>query len=372
MKEDLNNYMEEEWKDLAVEGCEDRYSISSYSRVYDKQNQKYVAQVLTGVPQYYYVNLHPTGGKRILRRVHNLMGKIFLPNPDGYKIVDHIDTNKYNNSLDNLRWTNYHGNARNLVNQRLIFGEVLVDWCNKNNISIHILQNIKDSFELESFEKAYEMYSDKSYLIPYHEDENTSYTKEQFLEECNLSAKELKVLRSKGISKEDILKGYRYSLPDRSTFGIECEGTWYPSSEYIGVCYNLCTDTLRNRLSEGFTVKQSIEYIKSYGKYEYKGEMYSLQELSEISNIRLETLKDRIYNKKWSVEKAVDTPKLKSKYFLFNGKRVTKKTIFEHFDIKPKTANSMHVRDKYKHMSLCEFLETKYQIDLSNYSITPL
>ena len=68
----------------------------------------------------------------------------------------------------------------------------------------------------------------------------------------------------------------------------------------------------------------------------------------------------------------MDTPKLKSKYFMFNGERVTKKTIFEHFDIKPKTANTTHSKDKYKHMPLCEFLETKYQIDLSNYSITPL
>lgn len=373
MKEDLsNNYMEEEWRDLETEGCGDRYSISSYSRVYDKQNQKYVSQVLTGIPQYYYVNLQPTGGKRLLRRVHNLVAKVFIPNPCKHKIVDHKDNNRYNNSLDNLRWTTSKGNSRNLLNQRLIFGEVLIDWCKTNTVSASILQNIKDSFELDSFEKAYDMYLDKSYLKTYYQNGNESYTRGQYLEECGLSSKELKVLRSKGISKEDILKGYRYPLPDRNTFGIECEGTWYPSSEYIGVHYNLCADTIRNKLSEGFTVKQAIEYIKSYGKYEYKGVMYSLQELSKISNIRLETLKDRIYNKKWGVEKAVDTPKLKSKYFMFNGEQVTKKAIFEHFSINPRSANSAHSKIKYKHMSLCDFLETKYKIDLSNCSIIPL
>ena len=47
-------------------------------------------------------------------RVHVIFAHCFIPNPDNYKYVNHIDSNKLNNSLDNLEWcTNsynvYHG-----------------------------------------------------------------------------------------------------------------------------------------------------------------------------------------------------------------------------------------------------------------------
>lgn len=37
-------------------------------------------------------------------RVHRLFAELFIPNPNGYKYVNHIDSNKLNNSLDNLEW----------------------------------------------------------------------------------------------------------------------------------------------------------------------------------------------------------------------------------------------------------------------------
>lgn len=42
------------------------------------------------------------GGKKIL--VHRLVARAFIPNPDNLPIVDHIDENKQNNSVSNLRW----------------------------------------------------------------------------------------------------------------------------------------------------------------------------------------------------------------------------------------------------------------------------
>lgn len=47
-------------------------------------------------------------------RVHVILAHCFIPNPNGYKYINHIDSNKLNNSLDNLEWcTNsynvYHG-----------------------------------------------------------------------------------------------------------------------------------------------------------------------------------------------------------------------------------------------------------------------
>ena len=37
-------------------------------------------------------------------RVHVLFAHLFIPNPNNYKYVNHIDSNKLNNSLENLEW----------------------------------------------------------------------------------------------------------------------------------------------------------------------------------------------------------------------------------------------------------------------------
>jgi hypothetical protein len=36
--------------------------------------------------------------------IHRLLAQHFIPNPDNKSEVEHIDKNKLNNSLDNLRW----------------------------------------------------------------------------------------------------------------------------------------------------------------------------------------------------------------------------------------------------------------------------
>lgn len=46
--------------------------------------------------------------------IHRLLAKHFIPNPDNKKYVDHIDRNKLNNCLTNLRWVN--GTENNLNN----------------------------------------------------------------------------------------------------------------------------------------------------------------------------------------------------------------------------------------------------------------
>lgn len=67
-----------------------------------------------GSDGYYQVSRRDENGKPFHIRVHVLYATLFIPNPENYKYINHIDSNKLNNSLNNLEWcTNsynvYHG-----------------------------------------------------------------------------------------------------------------------------------------------------------------------------------------------------------------------------------------------------------------------
>lgn len=46
-------------------------------------------------------------------RVHRIIAETWVPNPEGKKYVDHIDTNKCNNDASNLRWVTASENILN-------------------------------------------------------------------------------------------------------------------------------------------------------------------------------------------------------------------------------------------------------------------
>ena len=52
-------------------------------------------------------------GKTYPKLVHRLVATAFIPNPDGKPVVDHIDTNPFNNCVDNLRWVTVQENCNN-------------------------------------------------------------------------------------------------------------------------------------------------------------------------------------------------------------------------------------------------------------------
>jgi hypothetical protein len=50
--------------------------------------------------------------------VHRLVAEAFIPNPNGYTDVDHIDGNKLNNNVENLQWLSRGDNIRKAGNKR--------------------------------------------------------------------------------------------------------------------------------------------------------------------------------------------------------------------------------------------------------------
>jgi len=60
--------------------------------------------------EYLYFSAGRTAGKI---NIHRVMGEVFLPNPNNLRNIDHIDRNKQNNKLENLRWFSQQDNMLN-------------------------------------------------------------------------------------------------------------------------------------------------------------------------------------------------------------------------------------------------------------------
>lgn len=84
--------------------------ISSKGRVWTLTYNRELKPHLTN-RGYKRVNLSKDKAvKRV--HVHRLVAEAFVPNPNGYDTVDHIDGNKLNNNADNLQWLSRGDNIR--------------------------------------------------------------------------------------------------------------------------------------------------------------------------------------------------------------------------------------------------------------------
>jgi hypothetical protein len=133
----------EEWRD--IEGYENVYQISNLGRVKSlpriimrnngnsmdiKSRIKNICISVTGYPS---VNL-TVNNKNVVRKIHILIAKAFIPNPDNLPYVCHKNDIKTDNSLDNLYWGTPKDNVKDCIE-------------NGNRIDSNIL-NIEDVKEI--------------------------------------------------------------------------------------------------------------------------------------------------------------------------------------------------------------------------------
>lgn len=118
--------MQEEWR--SINGFEGLYEISSFGQVKSlakdvinnggtqHRKERILKQNISKTKHCTVVLCKE--GHTYVRLVHRLVAEAFIPNPYNKPVVDHIDTNPSNNSVENLRWATVQENALNPLTRK--------------------------------------------------------------------------------------------------------------------------------------------------------------------------------------------------------------------------------------------------------------
>ena len=99
----------EEWRP-----CEEypQFEVSNKGAVRRTDNKCY----MKGTKRYGYITIAASKSSRI--GIHRLVAKAFIPNPDNKPFVDHINTDRSDNRVENLRWSDPKENMNNEETKR--------------------------------------------------------------------------------------------------------------------------------------------------------------------------------------------------------------------------------------------------------------
>nr|DAN20285.1 MAG TPA: homing endonuclease [Caudoviricetes sp.] len=101
------------WKQLDM--FDGRFYISEYGDVYNSVTDHMLTPYLSN-KGYKMVDLN-YNGQRQKYYVHRLVAFTYLPNPENYPIVLHLDSNPLNCHFSNLKWGTYSENNKQAVRE---------------------------------------------------------------------------------------------------------------------------------------------------------------------------------------------------------------------------------------------------------------
>ena len=109
----------EQWKTVEIDGVTYKdYEVSTKGRIRNVKTGRILKQQKTKIG-YLQIGL-PKDKKKKWFLVHRLVATAFIPNPHGLTDVDHIDKNRQNNCVENLRWLSHENNLPDSLKQRRV------------------------------------------------------------------------------------------------------------------------------------------------------------------------------------------------------------------------------------------------------------
>ena len=108
----------EKWKKLKDSSYEElkklkKYEVSNYGNIRDSKTKSKLTD--DSINEHGYIQYPLTYSQEYLKRIHRLVLMAFnIPRNDYQTEVDHIDTDKTNNRLDNLQWCTSKENSNNI------------------------------------------------------------------------------------------------------------------------------------------------------------------------------------------------------------------------------------------------------------------
>lgn len=93
------------------------YAINKNGDIKNTKTNKLLKPSLNKKNKYYYVCLCKDGKRKNNQKIHKLVAETFLTKPNEKYVVDHINNNKTDNRVENLRFVSYAENNRNKTKQ---------------------------------------------------------------------------------------------------------------------------------------------------------------------------------------------------------------------------------------------------------------
>lgn len=96
--------------------CPAPYSLYSISKSGHVKHDGHTLKPFLNNSGYELIRVKKDDGSHSTVPLHRLLGLTFIPNPAGLSDIDHIDSDRLNNSLDNLRWISHRQNLQRRQN----------------------------------------------------------------------------------------------------------------------------------------------------------------------------------------------------------------------------------------------------------------
>lgn len=154
-----------------LKGYEEYYRINKNGEVYGNKHKK-VLKYAIDIFGYLKVDLYKGKFKKRMS-LHRLLALQFIPNPNNYLEIDHIDRNILNNSLENLRWSNRSINSRNRIRpNKSGFPNIHIN--QSGNYCVRLCLN-KEQRWTKTFKTLDEALSERDWAYDYYGIENPCY-----------------------------------------------------------------------------------------------------------------------------------------------------------------------------------------------------